>query len=246
MQLRSYVSLSFAAGLLITAQVAWGQLAYEGFNPSFPAYAAGGIGFSGPWTLGGFNAFASDYVLMISTLRFASLPKSGGSISGQAFSQINGMVRPLRQPLGQDGTTVYVSVLLRPEGTLDDGLFNGFFGLTLNGSLGRDLFIGKGGGGAMDEYVLETRGGLGQVSSGAPVVVGKTALLVVKAEFLAGNDMFTLYVNPDPRDPEPASGTLKTDLDLGVVSRIGIYSSGAVTIDEIRIGTTYGESLGLE
>jgi hypothetical protein len=31
------------------------QTAYEGFGPSFPIYANGGTGFSGPWTQGGFN-----------------------------------------------------------------------------------------------------------------------------------------------------------------------------------------------
>jgi len=34
---------------------------------------------------------------------------------------------------------------------------------------------------------------------------------------------------------------VKTDLSLGTVSRIGIYSTGAFTVDEIRIGTTYAD-----
>ena len=36
---------------------------------------------------------------------------------------------------------------------------------------------------------------------------------------------------------------MKADLDLGTVSRIGIYSTGAFAIDEIRIGTTYADVL---
>ncbi len=160
-------------------------------------------------------------------------------MSGGAFSAINGAIRSLAGPLGQDNTTVYLSFLLQPQGTLNNGLFGGFFGLTLNGQ-GNDLFIGKPGGGpGAEEYVLETRGGSGQVSSGTPAVVGRTAFLVVKAEFLPGNDVFTLYTNPDPRDPEPADGVTKTDLNLGVVSRVGIYTTGALAVDEIRIGTTY-------
>lgn len=109
----------------------------------------------------------------------------------------------------------------------------------MNGSLGNELFIGKAGGGVLDRYVLENRGGAGQFASETPVVVGDVALLVVKAQFLPGLDVFTLYSNPQPGKPEPSAGVTKSDLDLGTVSQIGIYSTGAFTIDELRIGTTY-------
>jgi len=90
--------------------------------------------------------------------------------------------------------------------------------------------------------VLETRGGFGQVPSGTSTDVGHTALLVVKAQFLPGNDIFTLYTNPKPSGgSEPSGGAVKSDLDLGVVSKVGIYSSGAFTVDEIRIGTSYDD-----
>jgi len=216
------------------------QIAYDGFGPSFPIYANGGTGFSGPWTQGGFNAFASGYTPSEDSLCYVKLRTYGGHVSGRAFSAINGAVRSLQQPVGQDHSTVYLSFLLQPEGKLGDGIFGGFFGVTLNGD-GADLFVGKPGGGAGDEYVLETRGGSGQVSSGESAVVGRTALLVVKAEFLPGNDAFTLYVNPRPGQPEPSSGTTKTDLDLGTVSQVGVYSSGGFAVDEVRIGTTYAD-----
>src|SRR5713101_44508 len=250
MRFRSvYVSvLMLAAALAVMSQLAWAsQIVYEGFNLTFPAYNSG-AGFSGAWATGGFNAFASGYTANGKSLSYineqgnsAALQTSGGSVSGEAFSAINGAVRHLAQSLGVNNTTVYVSFLIRPNGTLNDGVFNGFFGLTLNGSLGNDLFIGKPGGGAEEQYVLETRGGFGQVPSGTPTVVGQTTFLVLKAQFLPGNDVFTLYNNPTPGAPEPTSGVVKTDLDLGLVSTVGIYSTGAFTIDEIRIGTTYAE-----
>lgn len=216
------------------------QIAYEGFGQSFPIYANGGIGFSGPWTQGGFNVAASGYVANPVSLSFPSLEASAfGSISGDAFPAINGAIRNLAQPLGADDTTVYLSFFLRPDGTLNQGVFNGFFGVTLKGSLFNDLFIGKPGGGALGQYVLETRGGSGQVPSGTSTDVGETALLVVKAQFQSGNDLFTLYTNPKPGESEPSSGAQKSDLDLGTVSTIGIYSTGAFTVDEIRIGTAY-------
>ncbi len=113
----------------------------------------------------------------------AGLLVGGGSVSGAASSAINGAIRPLAQSLGPDNTTVYFSFLIRPQGTLNSGVLNGFFGLTLNGSLGNDLFIGKPGGGMDTQYVLETRGGGGQIPSGTSAVVDQTALLVVKAQF---------------------------------------------------------------
>lgn len=132
--------------------------------------------------------------------------------------------------LGADNTTVYLSFLIQPQGSLNDGVFNGFFGLTLNGSLGNDLFIGKPGAGVLEQYVIENRGGAGQIASGTPTITGRTTLLVLKAQFLPGNDVFTLYTNPTPGRPEPASNVVKTDLNLGAVSRIGIYSTGAFTV----------------
>jgi hypothetical protein len=217
------------------------QIAHDGFNRSFPVYAAGGEGFSVAWAQGGFNVFASGYTYERYSLCYSDLQKSGGSVSGDAFSQINGVIRNLRQPLGADNTTVYASFLLQPRGTLNNGIYGGFFGVTLNGSLGNDLFVGKPGGGASGQYVLENRGGYGQVPSGVTAVVGRTALLVVKAEFRPGNDGFSLYVNPKPEHPEPTSGAVKADLDLGTVRDIGIYSAGAFAVDEIRIGTAFAD-----
>src|SRR6267378_4560300 len=229
--------LSFASQPALAAPIA-----EDDFTLSFPIYANGGFGFSGPWTQGGFNAFASGYSTRGRSLCHPRLEVGGGSVSGEAFSAINGAVRNLAQPLGTPNSTVYVGFLVRPEGTLNDGIFNGFFGLTLNGDLGNDLFIGKPGGGAPDQYVLENRGGFGQAASGVQAVVGKTTLLVVKAQFMAGNDVFTLYVNPRPGRPEPAAGNaVKSDVDLGTVSKIGIYSTGAFAIDEIRIGSTFAD-----
>ena len=88
-------------------------------------------------------------------------------------------------------------------------------------------------------YVLEEVGGAGQVLSSVTPAVGKTVLLVVKAEFAAGNDTFTLYVNPAPGSPEPVTGAVKSDLDVGLTDFLLIYSGGAFSLDEIRLGETF-------
>jgi hypothetical protein len=238
MQRLRFLAPGVLAAVAVLGQTTWAQSVYEGFNLTFPLYNTG-TGLAGSWQPGGFNAFAAGYTAGEQSLAFNGLVTTPGHVSGAAFNSINGAVRNLLQPLGADGTTAYLSVLLRPRGTLGEGIFDGFFGVTLSGSLGQELFVGKPGAGADQEWVLEHRGGFGQVASGVPTVVDQTALLVVRADFRSGNDVFTLYVNPLPGGSEPTSTAIKTDLDLGTVSRIGIYSTGAFDLDEIRIGGTY-------
>jgi len=205
---------------------------------------SGGSGFVGPWSAGGFNASIHDnYTIASGSLTFPPLPTGGNRSSSGAVNAIAGLTRAFATPLGADHTTAYLSVLLRPEGTLGDGAFNGFFGLYLNGTnaTGDDLFIGKPGANATDRYVVENRGGAGQVASGVAPVVGQNAFLVLRADFLPGDDRFTLYLNPTPGGPEPASGAVKTDLDLGTVPGLTIYCTGAFSLDEIRVGTTFAD-----
>jgi hypothetical protein len=199
------------------------QLAYEGFRLSFPIYADGGTGFTGPWTGLRHTALAKSLCFM------KQKTSQGGSVAGQ-----DGLARrDLALPLGSVGSTRYISFLIQPLNEHPDGL--SFFGLALD-----PLFIGKPGGGAEDEYVIENSGGANQASSGVRAVVGRTSMLVVKFEFNSGADVVTLYVDPTPGRLEPTSNAVKTDLDLGLVSRMFIVSTGAsYAIDEIRVGTTY-------
>ena len=221
-------------------------LAYEGFD--YPAVGsdvagqAGGTGFAGPWAPGGFNASISDHLDVAGgSLPFGLLLTSGNRAASGPTNAIAGVTRPLAAPLGADGTTRYFSVVLRPEGTLGAGAFNGFFGVTLETAGEPELYFGKPGGGAITQYVVEDRGGAGQVSSGVPAVVGQPALLVLKAQFNAGNDVFTLYVNPTPGGPEPAAGAVKSDSNVGPVTGLTIYSTGAFSVDELRVGDTFAD-----
>lgn len=226
--------------LPLVAPAANAQEAYEGFHLTFPQFATG-QGLAGAWTQGGFNVFAAGYTVQADSLAFQGLQTSGGRVSGGAFNTLNGAVRNLLQAGGTDYSTLYISFLVRPLGTLNAGIYSGYFGVTVAGGPANELFIGKGGGGDTGSYVLETRGGGGQVSSGVPLVVGQTALLVVRADFLPGNDVFTLYVNPTPGGAEPSTGTVKSDLNVGAVTRLGIYSSGAYSVDEIRTGASFAD-----
>ena len=218
-----------------------GLLAHESFD--YPDGLAldglnGGLGFAGAWTpvIAGAN-----YTIAAGSPGYDFFCASGGRMTSPVgFTRMN---RQLAAGFGASGTTRYFSFLIRPEGVLDAGDFGGFHGLALQGGPGaQSLFIGKpggAGGGVLAPYVLEEIGGAGQVVSTVAPVVGETALLVVKAEFGAGNDTFTLYVNPPTGGAEPASGVTKSDLDVGMGEALFIYSGGAFSLDEIRVGETF-------
>ena len=169
-----------------------------------------GSGFVGPWYASGFNAMIHDnYQSVAGSLSLDGVEAPGGRIRSASTNAIAGLGRDLLSPIGtNDIVTFYWSFLVRPEGTLGQGTLNGFFGAYLDGTGDSDLFAGKPGSEAIGRYVLENRGGATQVQSGTAPVVGETALLVVRADMRPGADSFTLYVNPDPCLPEPASGTV--------------------------------------
>lgn len=192
-------------------------------------------GFLTALVLAAATVFAADST-RASQLDFEGLNRTlntGGTVCPDA----NGVFQNLALLQAKDGSTIYLSFLIQPQFNLNgDDVYN-YFGITLNGELNQ-LFIGKPGADATDKYVFETLGGNGQVPSGVTPSVGQTAFIVVKAQLLSGNDAFTLYVNSG--QSEPASGAIKTDLDIGLLSGIGIFSYGApFCVDEIRVGATY-------
>lgn len=214
---------------------------YEPFDyfPAAPlANQNGGFGFAGAWDP------TSTVVVEELSLAFSPLATQGGACSGVGF---NGGSRPLITPLGADGTTVYLSFLLQPGSASPAGTVDGYYGISLFGSVG-GLFVGKPGGqggmvGVSQEYVVENFGGTSQAFDGTTVTPHETVLLVLKCEFLPGNDTFTLYVNPTPGSAEPLTGAAKTDADIGTCSSLTISSGYDAThtfvIDEIRLGATF-------
>jgi S1-C subfamily serine protease len=217
--------------------------AYEGFDYA-PGGAdllgqGGGEGFdAAAWFPSGFNAPTyANFKIAEGSLAFSSLATAGNRVQTEATPRIAGLGRRLATPIrAEQTTTLYLSLLVRPE---DDGggFLNGFFGVYLDGPGSSDLFIGAAG--SPRTYRLETRGGRGLACSGVSPVAGETALLVVRADLQQDRDVFTLYVNPEPGEPEPVLGTVKEDLDVGGFQTLVIYSTAAVSLDELRIGPTY-------
>jgi hypothetical protein len=206
--------------------------AYEGFN-----YTAGlsinglngGSGWSGGWvTPGGLDATVAG-----NSLTSDALAVSGGALSTAGFqppnkgSSVATWIRTLQTPLGADGTTAYLSFLLQPDGGA--GFYGGLnFGGVFVGLSGNQSFYGLEG--STNDISLST----------VPAVQDKPVLLVLQADFMAGDDRLSLYVNPVSGGPQPAvPDVLKTDLDVGAVDSITVNNYGGFTIDEIRIGNSF-------
>lgn len=248
----------FSARLLLTASIGIvggaqavraDMLAYDSFSGQAGqtlAGMSGGTGFSDAWHAGNFGPDASSsYEVQADSLSGGTAPSLGGRLAALAqYTFGSGMTRDLSTPIGQAGTTAYISVLLRADGTLNEGISGGYFGLTLNGStttpsLSQDLFIGKPTG---SNFAIEDRGGANSHSSATAAAIGASNLLVVRADFAAsGADKFTLYVNPTVIDMGPA--VVKQDSFLGSINSLSIFASGAFSLDEVRVGTKLGDVL---
>src|SRR5262249_7214638 len=140
--------------------------------------------------------------------------------------------RPLVDTFGVDNTTVYLSFLLRPEAGF------GFYG-----GVNFGVFIGKSG--ITNTYGIE--GPTNDISSTSTVATaGETVLLVLRADFLPGNDRFPLYVNPTPGGAEPVTpDAIKTNVDAGTFSEIFVNNAGSYTTDELRVGDTFESVTGV-
>lgn len=238
------VATAICVGCLSASVARAGLIAYDGFGYTPPGSDLqgnnGGFGFSGPWSPGGFNASIHDnYDIASGSLSFGGLATSGNSVVAPAVSAISGLTRSLSTPLGAAGSIVYLSFLIEPRGTLNQGAFNGFFGVLFERAGEPEIFMGKAGGGDLNHYIIEDRGGTDQFASGISTVIDETAFIVVKAEF-GLTDTFTMYVNPTPGAPEPLSGVVKS-VSIDDILGLTFYSTGAHALDELRLGTTFAD-----
>lgn len=191
----------------------------------------GGTGWGTAW----FDAFQQGTfteTIGAGSLSYSTLTTSGNRFDTTSIIAGNGTFVEQQRDVASgnifgDGTTAYISVLMNSAsvGT------SGYFGLVAGSA-----FIGGGGG----AYSL---GRAGQASTASTVAdtVGTTALLVLRADLVAGNDTLRLYVNPTS-DSEPlVADVTRTDFDLGSLSRYGFTwgQGGGASFDELRVGTSF-------
>jgi parallel beta-helix repeat protein len=229
----------FSVGILGTFATA-----YDGFG-----YGAGdlngdngGTGWSTAWT--GVDAPTPDANVLAGSLSdpTGTLARSGSHIETNS-GLVNGVAyRDLGFTLGADGTEAWMSFLIRSDQPIVPGDYGGVV-IGGTGAFGvNGLFVGA----APTVHYLDLNGGGGYTPTASSTVVeDTTALLVVRMEFLAGNDRFTLYVNPTPGLVAPDSGAgfqaQKINLDLGTFSHLGVNfgQNNQYSFDEFRVGATF-------
>ena len=234
-------------------------IAYEPFD--YPAgNLAGGTpttapGFAGTWQR--LIANPGDYgAVTAGSLSYPGLGtthnklENGHNILGESLdTAIAGPFAAYRDSngnIGLDGTTLYMSVLLKQSVT--NQVFTAFdiFKddiLDTNRRASIDVWTGHG---DASQWFVTGWIPTNTVHSASPLGGGpvtNTSLFVLRFTFGVGNnDTLAVYTNPTVGNPEPGSpsGSI-TGLDLSF-DRVGTahFSNGFITADEIRIGGSYG------
>ena len=225
--MRGILLHSFVLGSLLAVTLNAAPV-YEGFNYSPGSSLSGqngGSGWGGAWDSG-------STILGVTTstgLAFPGVATTPGAATADpaAVGSVAFFARGLGSSIGADNTTAYLSFLLRPEAGF------GFYG-----GLNLGVFVGKSG--ITNTYGIE--GVTDDISSSSvAAVAGTTVFLVLRMDFLPGNDVFSLYVNPTPGLLEPGvANAVKTNFDAGTIDTLFLNNGGAWTTDEIRVGDSFG------
>jgi hypothetical protein len=221
--------------------------AYEPFNYTSGSLAnntaSTGSGFTGNWTCGAAGTIATG-------LSYTGLSVANNGLNSGAGRQFVSLASPLSTG------TKYISFLYKASGNMGgniDGVFfpNGnttclWFGFGLGPFSGTDGQLGvasmtTAGTGAQGASSLK------QIGLGS---YGKTYLIVLKIDFntSAANDTVTIYTNPVANAVSPGvfAAATNSSYDVGSISGVGLNVQGGATIsvDEIRVGDTYGDVVG--
>lgn len=217
---------------------------YEPFNyVSLANGTAGtGAGEAGNWTCGTTPS-------IVTGLTYPALPTANSALSTGGGRQYVSLASPIASG------TKWVSFLFKCSG--DPG--GNWAGVYLKGDQATSLWAGFRGAvnGTLNTF------GLGTVTSAGTATTGGTArgtavniantavhLIVMRIDFntSGNNDTVTLYVNPTANTgtPSVAATTTVSTLDFGTISALGVNIQGGttMTIDEFRIGQTFGEVVG--
>jgi CxxC motif-containing protein (DUF1111 family) len=202
-------------------------------------------GFSGSWACGTTASIAAG-------LTYAGLPVANGSFSSTGGRQSVAFASPL------SSGTKWISFLFNQAGNnggnycgvyFPDGGTGLFFGYGFNPQTGTtgDLRPGS---------ILTTGNTVANATSLASSFTGTYGttpyLVVIRIDFntSGANDTVTIYINPTANSASPgvaATYTL-TSFDVGTITGIGFQNSGgglAIKADEIRVGDTYADVVGV-
>jgi hypothetical protein len=234
-----------AATITLAASVTQATLlTYEGFN-YLPLSIDGEDGYTNYWTtfwgqfLGDEPAYAVTNLALPDPSTLLYTPSNSvytlGGFTGRFFAQPS--------TWAQANTTNYFSVLIRPN---NSPATNHYYGLQIFSNNtnpygpGVDLLVGKNG----DGLNWGMQAGVGtDVFSSVSATLNQTVLLVVRVVFLGPglSDVFSLYVNPTPGLPEPATPDAIITNNIGTQDGIALNTGngGAAMFGTIRIGNTF-------
>jgi fibronectin type 3 domain-containing protein len=247
-QKTNLVTLIAALAFLALTGIARASVSvYEPFNYSTGTFtngtAATGSGFSGNWTCGAAGTIGAG-------LTYPGLPVGNNALSSGSGRQFVSFSSPL------SSGTKWISFLFQASGNMG-GNIDGVFFPNGNSSC---LWFGFG----LGPY-SPTQGqlGIGSMTTAGTAVQGATALqqlglgsyastylVVLRIDFntSGANDTVTVYTNPVANASAPgvaAAGTYSS-YDVGTISGVGLNVQGGatITVDEIRVGDTYGDVVG--
>lgn len=169
------------------------------------------------------------------------LAGAGSSVIGRLTTALPLVTatRNLSVPVGADGTVTWIGFLVQPDSTsvLD------YMGLIFGNTASDVAYAGYSG----TSFILSEVGTFDIVTApGVTATDGQAAFIAVKIEAAAGNDTITMYVNPTPGlgAPDSTHIAVKSDIDLGSFTRIGILtgrglSANEAQLDDIRVGSSF-------
>lgn len=201
----------------------------------------GGQGFEKSWVVGGFGVSdANDLIIGEGSLTYPGIVSSGNRLVCRTDNQ-QGLMREFGPFFKTTKGVRYLSFLLRPEGPPTSPAGPLYYGIVLSYGPDFELSFGKPGGGFVDQYVSERRGGSMQQSTGVAAKIGETALIVIRADF-SNSEIgdYKLYVNPGAT--EPTKGIVIGMHDARI-PRLIIYTQGKFSLDEIRVTERYEDAV---
>jgi hypothetical protein len=245
--------------LMVNAASTGTVLAYEPFGetsgtPLSGATGSGDSGWNAPWVeqtgetaVPGYET-ASANPLTYTGMATSSSYAIGGYVYQSAGRQLNvTSTGPFSSYLsngliGASGQTVWLSFLLREDGSPSSGDINALFLTSRNIAWVTETGIGIGYFGTSPYWGLQLNGGTAVLSS-VPVQQGQAVLMVVSITFGATNQI-NLYVNPALGSGVPATPsaqlTTASNVAFQSLSYLGGYTANKSSLGTIRFGTSYG------
>ena len=221
-------------------------LVYEPFNYPSGSFATGttgtGTGETDNWTCGQSGT-------IVPGLTYSGLPVSNNALSSGGGRQFISFANSL-----SSGTT-WISFLYTASGNMGgniDGVYFPNGGTGLYFGFGLAPYSGTQGGFGLGSMTTTGSGATGAAPLADSFLgtYGTTYMVAIEIQFntSGNNDTVTVYLNPVAGASAPGVSATYTvsSFDVGTITGVGLNCQGgaSITVDEIRVGDTYGDVAG--